>query len=198
MPSRLTNKVAIITGSSSGIGRSISLHYATEGALVVCADLQPDPSPANNANPNTEETSTESQLPTHTLIAQRGGQSIFQRVDVRSAPSVEELVTAAVGAYGRLDVMVNNAGVGVPEPRPIWECETEQWERVLDVNLKGVFLGIKYACRQMLKQEPLEGADGDRGWIINAASILGFTGQTGVGEVCPYLAILPPFLIQTD
>lgn len=174
MPNRLSGKVAIVTGSSSGIGRAISLHYASEGAHLICGDLTPTPL-ANTTSPSP-------QTPTHDLITQQGGRALFVPVDVRIPTQVSQLVEAAVRAYGRLDIMVNNAGIGVVEPKPIWELEEEAWDRMLDVNLKGVFLGIKFACAQMLRQEPLPG--GDRGWIINAASILGLTGQTAVGEVC--------------
>lgn len=176
MSNRLAGKVAIVTGSSSGIGRATCFHYAAEGALLVCGDLNP----GSRYDSNDEETRGN----THERITQTGGRAIFVQVDVRKPEQVEQLVEAAVQTFGRLDIMVNNAGIGIDEPRPLWELEPESWDRMLDVNLKGVFLGIKFACKQMLKQDPLPG--GDRGWIINAASILGLGGQSAAGEVyCP-------------
>jgi NAD(P)-dependent dehydrogenase (short-subunit alcohol dehydrogenase family) len=174
MPGRLTNKVAIVTGAASGIGRSISLHYAAEGALLVCADLQP--------NTRYDTSDEESRGTTHDRITQSGGRAIFVQVDVSQPAQVEALVQAAVAEYGRLDIMVNNAGIGITDPLPIWDLPVERWDRMQDINCKGVFLGIKYAAKQMLSQEAH--ASGDKGWIINAASILGLTGQSAVNEYC--------------
>jgi NAD(P)-dependent dehydrogenase (short-subunit alcohol dehydrogenase family) len=174
MPNRLTDKVAIVTGSSSGIGRSIALHYAAEGALLVCADLQPTTRYTSSAS--------ETRSATHDHITSSGGRAIFVPVDVSNAAQVEALVQAAVREFGRLDIMVNNAGIGIPSPVPIWDLPVENWDRMQDINCKGVFLGIKYAAKQMLTQDPHP--NGDRGWIINAASILGLTGQSEAGEYC--------------
>jgi NAD(P)-dependent dehydrogenase (short-subunit alcohol dehydrogenase family) len=104
------------------------------------------------------------------------------QVDVSKPEQVEQLVKAAVDEYGRLDIMVNNAGIGITDPLPIWDLPVERWDRMQDINCKGVFLGIKYAAKQMISQEPH--ATGDKGWIINAASILGLTGQSAVNEYC--------------
>lgn len=97
---RLANKVTIVTGSSSGIGRAIALRYANEGAKVVCADLAPQP----NAN---EENLTY----THDLIKQNGGEAIFHATDVSSAAQVEAVVRAAVDTFGRLDVYAIHPGI---------------------------------------------------------------------------------------
>jgi len=105
MPGRLQDKVAIVTGSSSGIGRAICLAYSREGARVVCADLQP----TTRFELNEDET----RGTTHDRIIEAGGNAIFVQVDVRDAEQVEELVKAAVGTFGRLDIMVNNAGIGL-------------------------------------------------------------------------------------
>jgi hypothetical protein len=121
LPLRLTNKVAIVTGSSSGIGRAISLAYAREGARVVCADLQP----TTRFEASSDEDETRGA--THDRIIEAGGEAIFVQVDVTEAEQVEELVKTAVRTWGRLDVMVNNAGIGlwtsfsapsVPSPSP--------------------------------------------------------------------------------
>jgi NAD(P)-dependent dehydrogenase (short-subunit alcohol dehydrogenase family) len=103
---RLQNKVAIVTGSSSGIGRAICLAYAREGARIVCADLQP------NSRFEGSSDEDETRGATHDRIIEAGGEAIFVKVDVREAEEVEELVKAAVRTFGRLDVMVNNAGIG--------------------------------------------------------------------------------------
>jgi len=104
------------------------------------------------------------------------------QTDVTQPSQVESLVQTAVREFGRLDIMVNNAGIGVPHPQPIWDLPEENWDRMLAVNAKSVFLGIKYASKQMLTQDPHP--SGDRGWIINAASVLGLTGQSATAEYC--------------
>jgi len=106
MPGSLQNKVAIVTGSSSGIGRAISLAYAREGARVICADLQP----LSRFEASGDEDETRGA--THDRITEAGGEAIFVKVDVTVAEQVEELVKTAVRTYGRLDIMLNNAGIG--------------------------------------------------------------------------------------
>ena len=106
MPGALQNKVAIVTGSSSGIGRAICLAYAREGARVVCADLQP------NSHFESSSDEDETRGATHDRIIEAGGEAIFVKVDVREAEEVEELVKTAVKTFGRLDIMLNNAGIG--------------------------------------------------------------------------------------
>lgn len=174
MPGRLQDKIAIVTGSSSGIGRSIALQYSAEGASIVCTDLQP--------TSRFTKDDSESQVNTHDLITSRGGRAIFVKTDVSQPSDVEALVQAAVREYGRLDIMVNNAGIGIPHPVPIWDLPIENWDRMQDINCKSVFLGTKYASAQMLTQDPHP--SGDRGWIINAASVLGLTGQSATAEYC--------------
>lgn len=174
MPGRLTDKVAIVTGASSGIGRAISLLYAAEGAHLVCADLQP----TTLYNASNEE----SRGTTHDRITEAGGRAIFVQTDVTQPEQVEALVQAAVREYGRLDIMVNNAGIGITEPLPVWDLPIARWDKMQDINCKGVFLGIKYASKQMLTQDAHP--SGDKGWIINAASVLGLTGQAMTTEYC--------------
>ena len=173
-PGRLANKVAIVTGSSSGIGRAICLHYAAEGGLLVCADLQPSTLYTTSA--------TETQSATHDRIVENGGRAIFVQTDVTQPAQVEQLVQAAVREYGRLDIMVNNAGIGIASPLPVWDLPVERWDRMQEINAKGVFLGIKYAAKQMISQDAH--ASGDKGWIISAASVLGLTGEVLSTEYC--------------
>ena len=174
-PGRLATKVAIVTGSSSGIGRAISLAYAAEGALLVCADLQPSTLYTASA--------TETLGATHDRIVENGGRAIFVQTDVTQPDQVERLVQAAVREYGRLDIMVNNAGIGIAEPLPVWDLPVERWDRMQAINAKGVFLGIKFAAKQMISQEA-HASSGDRGWIINAASVLGLAGERMSTEYC--------------
>jgi NAD(P)-dependent dehydrogenase (short-subunit alcohol dehydrogenase family) len=92
------------------------------------------------------------------------------------------LVEVAVKEYGRLDIMINNAGIAPQQHGPVWEQDEGEWDKVMDVNGKGVFLCCKFAAAQMIKQEP--GPSGDRGWIVNMCSILGLGGQAGVCRFC--------------
>ncbi|KAF9893500.1 hypothetical protein FE257_010812 [Aspergillus nanangensis] len=164
-PPRLENKVAIITGSSSGLGRAIAVRYAQEGAKIVCADL--------TATARSQE---EAVVTTHSLITQNGGSAIFMQTDVGDATQMEALVKAAVQEYGRLDILVNNAGISIEAKTPAVLHLTDEttWDTTMRVNVKSVFLGCKYALAQMLAQEPH--SSGDRGWIVNISSIMGMIG----------------------
>jgi NAD(P)-dependent dehydrogenase (short-subunit alcohol dehydrogenase family) len=186
--SRLPSRVALVTGSSSGIGRAIALLFASHGAAIVCADL----TPTARAEYPTDASSAQQ---THDLIAARGGRAIFVKCDTSVSADVEAAVDAAVAEYGRLDIMVNNAGIS-PEswashgPRPVWECDEGAFEKAWAVNVKGVWAGVKFACRQMLKQEPLvEG--GDRGWIVNLASIKAMDAAPGLCEFSRFRTVGP-------
>ncbi|KAI9810592.1 MAG: hypothetical protein M1827_006154 [Pycnora praestabilis] len=167
MAKRLLDKVAIVTGSSSGLGRAISLAYARQGARVICSDLGPT---ARAEKP--EETG----IPTHELITEQGGKSIFVSCDVGNSGEMKQLVHEAVGWGGRLDVIVNNAGISIESKKPaeIQDTADEVYDTTMLINSKSVFLGCKYAAQHMVKQEPH--ASGDRGWIINLGSIAGLIG----------------------
>ncbi|ODH20177.1 hypothetical protein ACO22_05954 [Paracoccidioides brasiliensis] len=177
MTGRLEDKVAVITGSSSGIGRSIALMYAAEGAYVVCSDI--DPVPKGDAGKPTHEAINE----THHVAA--GGKSetraIFVRADASVSDDLENLVKECAKAFGRLDIMVNNAGISPiglqPPGARIHETPEASWDKIMGLNGKGVWLGCKFAAVQMLSQDPH--SSGDRGWIINMTSVLGTVGSPG-------------------
>jgi len=156
----LDNKVAIVTGASSGIGRAIALRYAAEGAAVVIADTVEHPIEGGGT--------------TQAMIAEAGGVAIYVPTDVSDWPAVDALVTATVTRLGRLDVMVNNAAIytstGLVETSP------EQWARVIGVNLTGCFYGSKRAVIAMRAQEPVNGV---RGCIINISSQHGMVACPG-------------------
>ncbi|CAI7649105.1 unnamed protein product [Penicillium bialowiezense] len=162
---RLQDKVAIVTGASSGLGRAIALRYALEGAKVVCADLTP-----------TARSQEEAAITTHDLVIENGGNAIFVAADVGDAAQMENLVKVAVQTYERIDILVNNAGISIEARSPAVLHLTDEatWDTTMRVNVKSVFLGCKYVLAQMLTQEPHP--SGDRGWIINISSIMGMIG----------------------
>ena len=152
---RLKDRVAIVTGGASGIGRAIACRFAEEGARVIVADVTTEP--------------REGGEPTQDAIAAAGGTALFTLTDVSKWDQVDALVGATVARFGRLDVMVNNAAVF--GGKPLLDEDEAGWERVMAVNLKGVFFGCKRAVQQMLEQEPLGQPPGAaRGRIVNLSS----------------------------
>jgi NAD(P)-dependent dehydrogenase (short-subunit alcohol dehydrogenase family) len=144
-------KVALVTGAGSGIGRASALAFARAGARVIVADL--------NAAGGGE---------TVRQIEEAEGEARFVRVDVSSEGEVEHLIDESVQAFGRLDFAHNNAGIGAT-PRPLHEADRASFDRVLAVNVVGVWLCLKYEARQML-------ASGSGGAIVNTASLAGLIG----------------------
>jgi NAD(P)-dependent dehydrogenase (short-subunit alcohol dehydrogenase family) len=146
----LENKVAIITGAGSGIGEAAAKLFALHGAKVVVSDIS-------------EKTATK----VVDEIKQSGGQALFVKSDASKAADHERLVKEAISAYGRLDIAVNNAGIGGASA-PTGEYPADSWQKVIDINLTGVFYGMKYQLPEMVKA--------GSGSIINIASILGQVG----------------------
>jgi NAD(P)-dependent dehydrogenase (short-subunit alcohol dehydrogenase family) len=129
----LSEKTAIVTGGGSGIGRAAALRFAKEGAKVVVADID---------SKNGEGTVN--------YIREHEGSAIFVKTDVSEPVQIKQLVEATTNTYGGLHIMFNNAGVGNSEVRSV-DLTVEEWDRVVDINLKGVFLGIKYAVPELIK-----------------------------------------------
>jgi NAD(P)-dependent dehydrogenase (short-subunit alcohol dehydrogenase family) len=150
---RLKGKVAVITGAGSGIGRAAAQLFAREGARVVASDLD-------------EAAATE----TKRLIMGNGGEALAVKTDVSQTDQVETLIREVVTQFGTLDILHNNAGISGGR-NFVGDTTEEYWDRVITVNLKGVFLCSKYAVREMLKNE--------RGVIINTASSFGLVGLPG-------------------
>lgn len=148
---RLANKVALITGAGSGIGRESALLFAREGAQVVVSDVN--------------ETGGQE---TVRLIEAAGGQAVFVRADVSRAADTQAMIETAETTYGKLNVLFNNAGIFHPEDGSVLDTEEAIWDLTININLKGVFLGCKYGI------PALQRAGG--GSIINTASFVALMG----------------------
>ena len=148
---RMAGKVCIVTGAASGIGRATARLLAAQGAQVVAADVTTDV--------------IEGGPPTVDLIEADGHFAVFHRTDVADTKQVEGLMAASVERFGRIDVLVNNACIR--HARPLLELEDADWQRVVDVNLGGVFRCCRAAVRHMLRQAPV---DDVRGRIVNLSS----------------------------
>ena len=155
MAGLVAGKVALVTGGGSGIGRQACLVFCREGARVVVSDV-----------------TVEGGEETLSLIKQAGGEAAFIKADVAQAAEVEALVAKTVEAYGRLDCAYNNAGIAGRTARVADDTE-ENWERILSINLKGVWLCLKYEIAHMLKQ--------GGGAIVNTASGAGLIGVRRTG-----------------
>lgn len=153
---------AIVTGSSSGIGRAIALRLADDGFPVVLADIRRDPLTGGE--------------PTDLLIGRQGGTCEFVLADVASAHACEGLVRLAAATYGRLAVLVNNAVLAGPHSKPLVDTLDADWDAMMAVNLRGPFLLCRAAVPLMLTQEP---QDEVRGRIINITSQHGMVGVPG-------------------
>ena len=155
-----SNKTAVVTGAAVGIGRETALLLAAGGARVLVADIN-----------QTEGAHTVE------LIESAGGTAQFIRCDVGEEAQIQTLIAQAVALGGRLDVLINNAGIG-GKPMPLHEVSNEQWELIMRIDLTSVFWGQKYATRAML-------ADGKGGSIVNVASIAGLGAAATLGPYGP-------------
>ncbi|MBP8294204.1 MAG: glucose 1-dehydrogenase [Caldilineaceae bacterium] len=153
----LSGKVAIVTGGAQGIGRGIALALAGAGAAVTVADLNDEASAATAA-----------------AIAAQGAQSLYVHADVAQETDVRALVDAAVARFGRLDIVVNNAGVVAVQT--VEASSVDDWDRVMAVNVRSIFLTTKYALPH------LRAAGG--GAILNVASVSSFVAQQGTPAYC--------------
>lgn len=149
-----SGKVAVVTGGGGGLGRAAALAFARTGARVCVVDVD-----ADGGN--------------QTVASARamGGEAIFVRADVSQSADVQAYVAAALGAFGRIDIFFNNAGIE-GKLAPVAECSEDNWDRVIAVNLRGVFLGLRYVLPVMLEQKS--------GSIINTASGAGTFGAPGM------------------
>lgn len=159
MAKELHGKVGIVTGGTSGIGRDAAILFAKAGAKVVVAGRR-------------EVEGKE----TIDLVRAAGGDGLFVKTDVAKAAEVQALVQQTVEKFGRLDVAFNNAGIE-GSWIPIAEQSEEDWDRTIDINLKGTWLCLKYEIQQMLKQ-------GGGGAIVNMASVAGLIGSNGAATYC--------------
>jgi len=143
----------MITGAASGIGKATAELFAKQGAQVVLSDIQEEAGKAT----------------TESIVA-AGGKAIFFKTDVSKPEEMEALVNFAINTYGKLDVAVNNAGIG-GELNPIADMSIEGWQKVIGINLNSLFYGMKYQIKAMLKN--------GSGSIVNISSILGSVGFAG-------------------
>jgi glucose 1-dehydrogenase len=165
--SRLADRTIVVTGGSSGLGRAMSLAFAAHGADVIVADVRRAP--------------REGGEPTDALIAARGGRGLFLEADAGRWEDIDAVVGAAVERFGRLDVMVNNAVVAGRHSKGLLETDEADWDAIMDVGLRGVFLCCKRAIAQMLTQETRNEA---RGRVINLSSQHGMVGTPGHVAYC--------------
>ncbi|MCP4138177.1 MAG: glucose 1-dehydrogenase [bacterium] len=152
----LKNKIALITGAGSGIGKASAFLFAREGATVIVADID-----ATNGQQTADEI---------------GGETIFIQTDVSKKDDIENLVSQIIEKHQRLDCAFNNAGLDGP-PAPIIECPEKDWNKIVDINLKGTFFLMKYEIEAMLKQAP----ETRNCSIVNMSSVYGILGRANRG-----------------
>lgn len=152
METTFKNKVALVTGASSGIGKATALAFAKKGAKVVVVDWIENKDTMN-------------------LIKDLGGEVLFVKCDVSKAADVKTMVEKTMEAFGRLDYAFNNAGIEGASA-PTQDCTEENWDRTIGINLKGIWLCMKYEIPEMLKQ--------GKGVIVNCSSVAGLVGFSGL------------------
>lgn len=152
METTFKNKVAIVTGGSSGIGKATALAFAKKGAKVVIVDWIE----------NSE---------TLTLIKDLGGEVLFVKCDVSKAADVKAMIEKTIAVFGRLDYAFNNAGIEGTSA-PVQDCSEENWDKTIGINLKGIWLCMKYEIPEMLKQGKCV--------IVNCSSVAGLVGFSGL------------------
>ncbi|KUP23520.1 SDR family NAD(P)-dependent oxidoreductase [Paenibacillus sp. DMB5] len=155
--SSVKDKVVIVTGAADGLGEAIAKCYAENGMKVVVTDI--------NAEKGRQ---------TVKQMRKQGGDASFFQADVSSEQEVVDMIEFTVNAYGRLDGLVNNAGIAAPN-RPLHEYSAEEFDRVTSVDLKGVFLGMKHGVEAILKSKS------PGGFIVNIASLAGILGNSSMG-----------------
>jgi NAD(P)-dependent dehydrogenase (short-subunit alcohol dehydrogenase family) len=153
MTAEFENKVVIVTGAGSGIGRACALKFAEAGAKVLVTDV-------NDAGGRE----------TVRCIEDAGGEGIFVHVDVAQVGDIQAMVKTALDTYSCLDYLINNAGIGDNGPAPIVQHDDDDWNRVIAVNLTGVYLGMKYALPVIVQ---------NGGAVVNIASIGAYRGAPG-------------------
>nr|MDO8098798.1 glucose 1-dehydrogenase [Candidatus Njordarchaeota archaeon] len=159
---RLSGRVALVTGSGSGIGRAISLRLSSEGTDIIANDID-------------EKTADE----TGEMIKKLGRRVLVIKADVSKSNEVAAMTREAYEKFARVDVLVNNAGIG-GIPYKLIDLPEEEWDHVMGVNIRGTWLLSKAICKQMLKQKPIKGSE-LRGKVINIASIAGKNGSPTIG-----------------
>jgi NAD(P)-dependent dehydrogenase (short-subunit alcohol dehydrogenase family) len=148
-------KVVLITGAATGIGRAVAVGFASRGAKLAIGDIN-------------EEAAHE----TVELVKRAGGDAVFVRTNVSDEADVQQLAVTTVQRFGRLDCAFNNAGISHP-PQPIAQLDASVFDRVISVDLRGVFLCMKYELREMVRA--------GRGAIVNTASVTGLIPEVGIG-----------------
>ncbi|MRH45112.1 SDR family oxidoreductase [Aquibacillus halophilus] len=155
--SSVKDRIVIVTGAADGLGKAIAKCYSGNGMKVIVSDV--------NVEKGTE---------TVLEIKEQGGQVEFFSADVSNEKQVKELISFAIKKYGRLDGIVNNAGISA-DNRPLHEYSLDEYERLMSINLKGVFLGMKYGIEAILKSKS------SSGFVINIASMAGIEGNSAMG-----------------
>ncbi len=154
MTADMNRKTALVTGAGSGIGRSIAMAFSEHGAQVIVADV-----------------SQKGAQETVDMIIEQGGSAVFMRCDVSQKEDVDVLIKNIIKDFGRLDYAVNNAGIHNQQGEALEDADEDLWDRIISVNLKGVFLCMKHEVRAMLRQKS--------GIIVNIASLSGLLGEPG-------------------